>query len=207
MATYTDLATIHVPSPRSKPPATWGLQVRENFEFFYTNRRFICTSSTRPTGVEGLEIYETDTDRVLVYDGTNWKNTAEIGATSTWTPTLAQSGSVTKTTNIANYSHIGRRTRGEAHVTATGAGGGATGITLTTPDTMVYSGSPSVAVGSGGTFDASAAVFYQGFVTPISSTTIAIWAHNAANVIAVAPSFTLANTDQVTMQFDYYSTT
>ena len=32
----------------------------------------ICTSATRPTGTEGVHIYETDTNRRLVHDGTNW---------------------------------------------------------------------------------------------------------------------------------------
>ena len=31
-----------------------------------------CTSGTRPTGVEGRIIAETDTDRVLIYDGASW---------------------------------------------------------------------------------------------------------------------------------------
>lgn len=31
-----------------------------------------CTSATHPTGVEGRLIYETDTDRYMKYDGTNW---------------------------------------------------------------------------------------------------------------------------------------
>lgn len=31
-----------------------------------------CTSSTRPTGVEGRVIYETDTDRLWVYSGSAW---------------------------------------------------------------------------------------------------------------------------------------
>ena len=38
-----------------------------------------CTSGTRPTGVEGRIIAETDTDRVLVYDGAAW---VRIGAFS-----------------------------------------------------------------------------------------------------------------------------
>ena len=29
----------------------------------------ICTSSTRPTGIEGMMIYETDTDRIKVWTG------------------------------------------------------------------------------------------------------------------------------------------
>jgi hypothetical protein len=33
------------------------------------------TSATRPTGVDGREIVETDTDRELTYDGSNWIRT------------------------------------------------------------------------------------------------------------------------------------
>lgn len=34
---------------------------------------FVCTSTTRPTSpVDGQFIYETDTDRLLVWNGTNW---------------------------------------------------------------------------------------------------------------------------------------
>lgn len=44
----------------------------------------ICTSTTRPsTPVNGQIIYETDTDRVLVYDGTGW---IVVLAQGTYTP-------------------------------------------------------------------------------------------------------------------------
>jgi hypothetical protein len=33
----------------------------------------VCTSGTRPTPVEGMVIYETDTDDIFVYNGTNWQ--------------------------------------------------------------------------------------------------------------------------------------
>ncbi len=207
MASYVDLATLHVPAPRSKPPATWGLQIRENFEFLHDNRRQIVTSSTRPTAAEGREIYETDTDLVHVYDGTNWVKTARLGAAATWTPTITQNGNVTKTVNVANYWKIGRRVFGELHLTCTGAGGSSVAIAVSMPDTMVYSGSPSIALGSGGVYDATAGVFFSGFVVALSSTTLGIWVHNATTVMGASPTFTLANTDQITMMFDYYSTT
>jgi hypothetical protein len=45
----------------------------------------VCTSSTRPAvPFEGQMIYETDTDKVLVYNGTDWKQT----------PTAATAGAV-----------------------------------------------------------------------------------------------------------------
>lgn len=34
--------------------------------------RSICTSSTRPAGFTGLEIFETDTGRTYVYNGSSW---------------------------------------------------------------------------------------------------------------------------------------
>jgi hypothetical protein len=49
----------------------------------------LCTSGTRPSGgnlYEGVIITETDTDRVLYYDGTNWIILME--PTQTYTPTL-----------------------------------------------------------------------------------------------------------------------
>jgi len=36
----------------------------------------VCTSGTRPTAVDGRAIYETDTDKFLIYDGAAWE---EIG--------------------------------------------------------------------------------------------------------------------------------
>ena len=32
----------------------------------------VCTSSTRPPGREGTMIYETDTDKTYVYNGSVW---------------------------------------------------------------------------------------------------------------------------------------
>lgn len=71
----------------------------------------VCTSTTRPTGASlyaGLEIYETDTASVLIYDGTGWIILAEPPAsyTCTWSssgtaPTLGN-GTLTATRSRAN---------------------------------------------------------------------------------------------------------
>ena len=52
----------------------------------------VCTSSTRPASpYDGQMIYETDTDRTLVYNGTAWigvgrmKNIASFTSSGTWT--------------------------------------------------------------------------------------------------------------------------
>lgn len=60
----------------------------------------VCTSSTRPASpFEGQVIYETDTDKVLVYDGSAWyapENTA-WGQMATAQSTSAQTGISTET--------------------------------------------------------------------------------------------------------------
>jgi hypothetical protein len=48
----------------------------------------VCTSTTRPTGVKGLSIYETDTNRQWTHDGTGWVIMSE--PTNTYTPTLTR---------------------------------------------------------------------------------------------------------------------
>jgi hypothetical protein len=49
----------------------------------------VCTSSTRPSSpVEGMTIYETDTDKVYVHNGTTWIEFGSINAWTTYTPTF-----------------------------------------------------------------------------------------------------------------------
>jgi hypothetical protein len=45
----------------------------------------ICTSATRPTGYNGLQIYETDTFRLMFHNGTGWVIVSE--PPQTYTPT------------------------------------------------------------------------------------------------------------------------
>ncbi len=81
----------------------------------------VCTSATRPTVAlyEGLDIYETDTDRVLTYDGTNWvvvgvrwdSVDSAVGTTPTATqkrelPLIIQSGSKVVTTSALGGNSI-----------------------------------------------------------------------------------------------------
>ena len=54
-----------------------------------------CTSTTRPTGVAGKVIFETDTLRTRLYDGTGWLVLDEPW--QTWSPTLYQAATVTYT--------------------------------------------------------------------------------------------------------------
>lgn len=59
----------------------------------------VCTSSTRPTGnalYEGVRIYETDTDRILYYNGSAW---VIIGGTVVPTCRVYNSANISHTTS------------------------------------------------------------------------------------------------------------
>lgn len=76
-----------------------------------------CTSGTRPSGpVEGMTIYETDTDCYATYTGTAWEYQLG-GVWSSWTPTLTAitlgNGTVT-----ARYSITGKTISGQVVFTA-----------------------------------------------------------------------------------------
>jgi hypothetical protein len=52
-----------------------------------------CTSGTRPSSpVEGMTIRETDTDRLLSYDGSGWVTGLELAAFNTFATVWASSG-------------------------------------------------------------------------------------------------------------------
>lgn len=64
--------------------AFWDTYVREQVVT-------TCTSATRPSSVEGRCIWETDTNQLLVFNGSAW--VAVRGTSGTWTPSLTASTS------------------------------------------------------------------------------------------------------------------
>jgi hypothetical protein len=63
-----------------------------------TNAFAIVTSLTRPAGFNGQHIYETDTDRDAVYDGTNWvylNNLPQFSIENTSTQSIANNTGTT----------------------------------------------------------------------------------------------------------------
>lgn len=69
------------------PTATqWNSNVRDQ-------GHTICTSSTRPSSpVTGRLIFETDTSKHLVYDGSAWVDCGKLSAWTTYTPTWTAAG-------------------------------------------------------------------------------------------------------------------
>lgn len=98
------------------------------------NGTIICTSTTRPSSpFEGMEIYETDTDKNYIYDGTTWRKFGDGGSWTSYTPSWLQSVAITKTVTIAKYRHIGRSMKGVVFMTATSAGTASQAIVVTIP--------------------------------------------------------------------------
>lgn len=129
--------TLHNPSTGTSPPATWGDQVRDNFEYHNLRGPYICTSATRPgSPFEGQLIYETDTNKYLSYDGAAWWTVGRAITTATsHTPTLAQGAStnISKTLTVSEYAIVNGVCEWWFLITATAAGTAGSGITLTLP--------------------------------------------------------------------------
>jgi hypothetical protein len=111
--------------------------------------------------------------------GTNPKGTAasvkarldllEIGAWTTWTPTVFQLGSVTVTNTRSRYVRYGRTIHYTARLEVTGSGTGGNPITVSLPVTAAASGEMS---GTAALFDVSATLGYSAVIQLASTTTL-----------------------------------
>ena len=127
----------------------------------------VCTSGTRPSSpVEGMTIAETDTDRILTYDGTNWQVVAYYGDGESYTPALL--GSTTNPTMgtptvLGRYWRRGSR-RVDVHIwikigAGFSAGSGAYAVTLPVNVNATYNRQQLPMT----FFDTSATAYYRGF--------------------------------------------
>ena len=86
----------------------------------------ICTSGTRPASpFAGQQIYETDTSKSLVYNGTAWVQTENLGAWTTYTPTLTNIavGTGGSAKNEGRYIRLGSLVMFEIQITLGTSGG------------------------------------------------------------------------------------
>jgi hypothetical protein len=128
-----------------------------------------CTSSTRPTGVEGRTINETDTDRRYVYDGSAWVlNGWNTAAARPWVSlsdsaqsiTTASATDITWGTEVADPD--GWTSGGSATLTVptgfdglyivTGTAAWASGTLGTTPGAFILHNGTNIAGANGPTF-------------------------------------------------------
>lgn len=155
--------------------------------------RLSCTAATRPTGARlhsGLRIYETDTFRSLYYDGTGW--ICEQEPLQTYTPSLVQGATPTKTTDSGYYRRHNGMVTFNAHLTLTATGGTAgNGIQIGTPVAIAGVGS-FYPLGAGGIYDVSSTIYYPGTVVRVSSTTLGLMGASTGGGLLGQHGFTAA---------------
>lgn len=123
------------------------------------------------------------------------QHTAENDAWTSYTPTLTQSGAVTKTVNVGKWIRIGRTIIAQFDLTCTGAGTGNNEVLVGLPVTAAaLVGNPHF--GAMMIYDASTTTRYNGNAEARSTTTVALSYNQAtAAVWGVGPNIALASGD------------
>jgi hypothetical protein len=129
---------------------------------------------------------------------------AWLAAWTSYTPTLTQSGAVTKTVTYAKYIQMGKTVIANVILTCTGAGSAANSVIVGLPVTAAQSASQLI--GTAELFDADAALAYRAMVMIASTTTVFLRPANStvSNVLGNT-SFTaaLASGDVITLTIMY----
>lgn len=121
-------------------------------------------------------------------------------AWTSFTPTLTQSGAVTKNVTRACYIKIGKTVHYTIDLAVTGTGTGGNSVIIGLPVTAAASG--TVPCGSGWIFDTSATTNYKGIAYQVSTTTCAL-VGTAGNLGASEFTAALANGDSVRVSGTY----
>lgn len=93
-----------------------------------------------------------------------------VGAWTSFTPTLTQSATVTKTVTSATYMRVGRTIFVEYRLTVTGTGTAANAVLVGLPVTA--RGGTGTIAGSGSIYDSSANLSYKGLAEFASTSTV-----------------------------------
>lgn len=166
------------------------------------------TSSTRPTGVEGCVIFETDTEKMYCYTGAAWSLIASLAAYESYTATVTQGATPTQSTTYGAYHRSGRRISGAAITTiGTPTTGTAANAVVVTLPVAIHASYANMVIGEGFIFDNSAGFFYYGLLRVQSTTTAQFLIRTAGAGVTYlgSTSFTaaLAQNDVVSFEFNY----
>lgn len=171
-----------------------------------------CTSATRPTGVEGRLIFETDTERLLIYDGSSWR--IHFEPAQTWSPTLTATSS---NPTLGSGSAVqGYYIRSGYMVTAwcrivfgsSGVAGGSGSYIVDLPVAgATITGSTSnglgQAIGSGFATDSGATSANEAFTVQFRSASAVQFITGTGGAVTEASPFTWAANDVLTFQVTY----
>jgi len=92
-----------------------------------------CLSTARPTGVAGLRIFETDTLRTLLHDGTNWIVMQEPITSEAMTGFAATGGTFTAISGTIRHRRSGAQCWWSATITITTVGTATGYVSFTLP--------------------------------------------------------------------------
>jgi hypothetical protein len=170
-------------------------------------RSGVCTSTTRPaTPYEGQMIYETDTDKMLVWTGSAWlyttpPQTTEPGAWTTFTPTFKFGTTAAATSSIYGfYTIIGKLLILQAGFVSSGSQGSGS-WTFTFPSPLeINEGRTYQRVGVVYVYDASPAVQYSGipYVSANDGTIVAAFSQsNSGTALSNTSPMTWAVNDEL----------
>lgn len=152
-----------------------------------------CTSGTRPSSpVEGMTIFETDTDRIRTWDGSAWQVVVRIGAWASYTPTVVPaSGSfaIGNGTLTGRYAEVGQTVSFKVKITfgsTTSLGSGvsyAFGLPSIARDTSVDDNFPAILLDA----SASTAGYRSATAFSYTSSDFGIILHEGSTGQFVAP--------------------
>lgn len=170
-----------------------------------------ATSTARPQApVEGMVMYEDDTDALYTYNGSSWVSIATLGSEYTYTPVVTQSATPTITVNDASYQKVGRRVLGTVLVSvSSGTGTAGNAVTCTLPVNIGTSN--GIALGHGYLFDSSASSYYPCIAYRSGTATCSFvrTAHEGTTPFLGVSGFSaaLATGDILTFTFSYPAST
>jgi hypothetical protein len=191
-----------------------GVLTASDVNTFLMNQAVItCTSSTRPSSpVEGMVIYETDTDLTLQYSGTTFVRIAAWGAWTTFTPTWNNLTLGNGTTTGA-YQKFGR----VIFIRGTLIFGSTTTVTgqmqMNYPSGIsLASGAFRGSIGDCEMYDDSTGNFYRGICKPVSAgISLGVLNHQAVatftiqDVTSATQPFTWAVSDELMLNTVFQS--
>jgi hypothetical protein len=148
------------------------------------------------TAWTGAVLTESDINTYLMHEG---------GAWSTYTPTLTQSATPTKTVTYAHYGRAGRLIYGNVRLDITATPGTAANALIVGLPVAAHASIGNVPIGTGWISDSSASLFYSGVLVAQTTTTALIYpSAGGANVLGIT-GFTaaIASGDIVGFSFCY----
>lgn len=166
-----------------------------------------ATRSGAVGATEGYTAFLKDLNTITLGTGSTWSTIGPVhGALTSYTPTLVQSGAVTKTALRTTYSRVGRRVTGQFNLAATGAGSATFPVLVGIPVAAVASVDQNDIVGVGFVRDASANIKYRGLLVHIDTVQLQfLTLHSTADGYLGNADFTaaLASGDQISGKFEY----